>query len=81
MPNTDEDVAKLNVKKKNSKIVHTKRNKKPTLQIQQWATKVQTADDDITVLKDNNGKSILPSEEFRSDYFVIAEYLNEAFVC
>ena len=40
---------------------------------------MQTTADD-TILKDNNGKPILPSEEFRSDYYAIAEYLIEAFV-
>ena len=38
-----------------------------------------TADDDITTLKDNIGEPIFPSEEFRSDSYAIAEYLNEAF--
>ena len=34
----------------------------------------------ISVLKDNNGEPILPSVEFISDYYAIAEYLNEAYV-
>ena len=34
LPNTDENVAKLNEKKKNSKKVYTKRTKKLTIQIQ-----------------------------------------------
>ena len=79
LPNTDEDAAKLNEKKKNSKIIYTNNNKKPTLKIQQWATKVQTADDDITILKGDNEEAVLPTEKFRSEYYAIAEYLNEAF--
>ena len=65
LPNTDEDVAKLNEKKKNQKIVYTKSTKNTTIQIQQLFTKVHTADNDISILKDNNGEPILPSEEFR----------------
>ena len=41
---------------------------------------MQTDDDDISMLKDDNGKPILPSEEFRSNYYAILEYLNEAFI-
>ena len=41
---------------------------------------MRTADDNISMLKENNGESILPSKEFRSNYYTIAGYLNEAFV-
>ena len=38
LPNTD-DITKLNEKKKNPKIIYTKRTKKSKIQIQQWSQK------------------------------------------
>ena len=64
MPNDDidKDVAKLNKKKKSKNIQSAKK------QIQKSKQKTvhkSAADDDISVLKDNNGEPILSNEEFR----------------
>jgi hypothetical protein len=79
MPTTDAAVAELAAKIKNPQIKIEKRTRKPSLQIQKWRAQVKTAEDGVTILKDEAGNLLLPSDDKRSDYYTVASLVGEAF--
>jgi len=79
MPATDAGVAELTGTSKYLTNIE-KRNRKPSIQIQKWACQVKTAEDGITLLKDDKGQPILPGDEQLSTYHKLADLVNEAFM-
>lgn len=57
----------------------TKRDRKPAIQIMKWAARVPTAEDGVTILTDEHGAPLTPSDDARSPYFEFAEYVNMVF--
>jgi hypothetical protein len=80
MPGTDAGVAELVASLKNPNTKVEKRTKKPSIQIQKYSVPVKTAEDGLTVLSDADGQPILPGDEYLSDYYRVANLINEAFV-
>lgn len=80
MPNTDAGVAEMAAANKNPMFAPKKRTMKPCIQIQKWSVPVQTAEDGVTLLKDATGNLIVPSDDKLSPYYIVASYVNEAFI-
>ena len=80
-PSTDAGIAEAMAASPAGKrsFAPTKRDRKPAVQIMKWAARVPTADDGVTILTDDHGAPLTPSDDTRSRYFEFVEYLNMVF--
>lgn len=78
MPTTDDELQRIMAETK-SKWPLKKRDKGLTLQFRRWRQEPQTAENGITILKGEDGRQLLPSDEERSDFFAVSALVNEAF--
>lgn len=76
-PTTQEDLAELRLKNPEAKL--ELRTMKPSLQFQKWTKQVQTQEDKITPLIDDQGNYIYPDDSYLSNYYQVAYYLDEIF--
>ena len=77
MPNLPEDVVELKAKYPDSKI--ELRTMKPSLQFQKWSKQVPTQEDRISLIIGEDGKPVVPGDEYLSSYDQVASYIDEIF--
>jgi hypothetical protein len=77
MPATMEDVAELKAKFPDARI--ELRTMKPSLQFQKWSKQVPTQEDRITPLYNDRGEQIVPDDEYLSNYYQVACFIDEIF--
>lgn len=77
MPSTPEEVIELKAKFPDSRI--ELRTMKPSLQFQKWSKQVPTQEDRITPVVDENGVQVVPSDEYLSVYYQLAQFIDEIF--
>lgn len=76
MPNRLEDVAEIKAKNPDTKV--EQRQLKASLQFQKWSKQVPTQEDKVSLIIEN-GKPVVPDDEFLSKYFQAVEYIDEIF--
>jgi hypothetical protein len=80
IPNTIEELNELkNKNPENGNLPNDPRKMKPSIQIQKWSVPVRTQPDSVIPLLDDSGNPMYPSDDFLSDYFQVAAYVDEIF--
>ncbi len=77
MPNTPEEVVELKSKFPESKV--ELRTMKPSLQFQKWSKQVPTQEDRISLVYDEQGNQVVPPDEYLSNYYQLAQFIDEIF--
>lgn len=77
MPNTPEEVVELKSKFPEARI--ELRTMKPSIQFQKWSKQVPTQEDRISPVIDESGNPVVPDDEYLSNYYQVAQYIDEIF--
>lgn len=77
MPNTLEEVTELKAKFPESRIEI--RTMKPSIQFQKWSKQVPTQEDRISLIIKEDGNPVVPEDQYLSNYYQLASYIDEIF--
>lgn len=77
MPNTPEEVVELKARFPDSRI--ELRTMKPSIQFQKWSKQVPTQEDRISPVIDESGTQVVPDDEYLSNYYQVAHFIDEIF--
>ena len=77
-PLTEAAAAELNAASKGLSMIEP-RPGNPSVQVQKWSAKVETAADGITVLTDASGNPIVPGDDKLSPMFIVMDLVSKAF--
>lgn len=77
-PLTEAAAAEMNAASKGLSLIEP-RPGNPSVQVQKWSAKVETAADGITVLTDASGNPIVPGDDKLSPMFVVMDLVSKAF--